>query len=135
MIADHVKLGRVPNSIKYLFSTTSLVFYETLWPYSSWGRVNFTLPKLFFSYWKLQQTFGLTQFFNKPNLVLKFFWKFLVNTMPISRSMTILWGEVIRCFLLQNFLYYYKYYATSKYHNHLNIYSFFLIVGTIVLLY
>ena len=54
--------------------------------------------------------------------------------MPISTLMTILRGDVIWCFLKQNFLYYYKIYATSKRHNLLNIYSFLLIFGTIAVL-
>ena len=55
--------------------------------------------------------------------------------MPISTLMTILWGDVIHCFLKENFLYYYKNYETSKCHNLLNFYSFLLIFGTIIVLY
>ena len=66
-----------------------------------------------------------------PNLVLKVFWKFQFNSMPISKLLTILWGEVIQCFLKQNFLYYYKNYATSRCHNLLNIYSFLLMFDII----
>ena len=45
--------------------------------------------------------FGLPRFFREPNLVLKVFWKFQVNSMPISTLMTILWGDVMQCFLKQ----------------------------------
>ena len=54
---------------------------------------------------KLRQALGLPRFFSKPDLVSKVFWKFQISSMPISTLMTILWGDVIRCFLKQNFLY------------------------------
>ena len=100
------------------------------------GKGKFYHAKFFFfNIEKSQQAFGLPQFFREPNLVLKVFWKFQVNSMPLSTLMTILCGDVIRRFLKQNFLYCYKNYATSKCHNLLNICSFLLIFGTVVILY
>ena len=58
--------------------------------------------KFSFNIRKLRRPFGLLQFFSEPNLVLKVFWKFQVNNMPISTLMTILWGSVIRYFLKKN---------------------------------
>ena len=51
---------------------------------------------------KLRQAFGLPRFFSEQNLVLKVYWNFQVNSMPISTLMTILSGDVIQCFLKEN---------------------------------
>ena len=48
------------------------------------------------------------RFFREPNLVLKVFWKFQVNSMPILTLMTILLMTSYGVFFKQNFLYYYK---------------------------
>ena len=48
------------------------------------------------------------RFFREPNLVLKVFWKFQVNSMPILTLMTILLVTSYGVFFKQNFLYYYK---------------------------
>ena len=51
---------------------------------------------------KLRQTFGLPRFLGEPNFVLKVFWKLQVNNVTISTLTTILWSDVIRCFLKKN---------------------------------
>ena len=81
----------------------------------SWGRVNFTLPKNFLILKNYGRP-GLPRFFRESNLVLKIFWKFQVNSMPISTLMTVLWGDFTQCFLKQNFLYYYKNHRKNNKH-------------------
>ena len=55
--------------------------------------------------------------------------------MPISTFMTIFLGDVLKWFLKQKFLYYYKNCATSTCHSLFNIYSFLLMFGTTGVLY
>ena len=56
----------------------------------------FTFTNFFFFPYSHQR------FFSKQNLVLKVYWNFQVNSMPISTLMTILSGDVIQCFLKEN---------------------------------